>query len=67
MDAKQAQQLTQQARDAEILRTLDRIKTQASLGYSDATVTVLWPQTVAKLKTLGYTVEEDVTYTKVFW
>ena len=67
MDAKQAQQLTKQARDREILRTLDLIKTQASLGYSYATVTLLWPQTVAKLKTLGYTVEGNVTYTKVFW
>lgn len=67
MDAKQAQQLTKQSRDAEILRTLDLIKSQASLGYSYATVTVLWPQTVAELKRLGYAVEESVTYTKVFW
>ena len=48
MDAKQAQQLTKQARDAEILRTLDLIKTQASLGYSYATVTVLWPPNRSK-------------------
>ena len=67
MDAKQAQQLTKQARDKEILKALDRIKSQASLGYDYAQLGQPWPQTIAELKRLGYQLTGSGTYTEVRW
>ena len=67
MDAKQAQQLTQQARDKEIAKILDRIRAQAGLGYDYAQTGQLWPQTVAELERLGYQLKVDGTHTEVRW
>lgn len=67
MNAQEAQQLTQQARSKEILKTLDRVRAQAGLGYDYAQVGQLWPQTVAELKRLGYQLKVDGSHTEVRW
>lgn len=67
MNAQEAKQLTQQARDREVGKVLDRIKAQATLGYDSTQTGPLWPQTVEELKRLGYTVSGDGSYTKVEW